>query len=165
MRRTPYLRRHGIGLGALVAMTLCLGLLFAAPASAKSVQYWAPLARSDGENSWIEFKVVFRRSQRTGKFRPVEVKKFGIFWLLSNCTDGDQSQVPGFNYPDRIPVKRRKFSVSDTRGDTTFETSGFIPRKGRIKGSVRLAYESGDPAGGVHCNSGSLSWTARRLPY
>jgi hypothetical protein len=48
----------------VVATALCVALVAAAPASAKVAEYWAPLARPDGENSWIEFKVKSKKNKK-----------------------------------------------------------------------------------------------------
>ncbi len=161
MERSKH-RRRGIRLTGVVATTICAGVM-AAPASAKVAEYGALITHPDGDTSSISLKVKSRKNQETKKFRPFAIKKFSLNFLRVNCPDGVPTQT-SFIYPDLIPVSGRKFSLSDTRGDTTFEANGRIPREGPIKGTFRIAFVKGglDPQ---PCDSGTLSFTAKRLPF
>jgi hypothetical protein len=152
-----------IGLSAVLAVLLCASLSFAAPASAKVAEYSAPIPRSDGKNSSISFKLKSKKNHQTKKFEPVGIKKFSLAFVLASCAEQDDTQV-SFTFPDLIPVSHRKFSLSDTRGDSTLEISGRVPRNGPPKGTVRLRFTSGAP-GNPQCDTGTKAWTAKRLAY
>jgi hypothetical protein len=161
------LRRRLVGLPAIAAIALCASLVFAAPASAKAVDYEAPIPRSDG-NGWITFKVKSKKNQRTKKFEPVGVKKLEVLGVLAECTDGESSSY-SWPYHDLYPVTNRKFSTTDTSGGIKLEFKGRIPRNGPPKGTLRVSFtspivENGVEVGTAQCDSGIKAWTAKRIP-
>jgi hypothetical protein len=158
------LQGGAIGLSGVVALILCAGLVFAASASAKAVYFTSPLAAPPGGNSWIDFKLKLKKKPGTNKFRPVEIRKPTLYFFYVDCPSGEPTRVPSFKYPDPIPVSNRKFSISDTRGGTTFEMKGRIPRNGPPTGTVRLVFDSGDPLSPGTCDSGAKSWSAKVVP-
>jgi len=163
MRPSRHRRGARTPLAAIAVIALCASLVPAQAASAKVAEYWAPIGHPDanGKQGWIEFKVKMHRNQKTRKFEPFALKKFSLVFMPANCTDGEP-HVVNFIYPDLIPVAGRRWSLSDTRGDTTFETSGQIPRKGSITGTFRFAYVSGGTVDS-QCDTGTQGWTAKRL--
>jgi hypothetical protein len=178
----------------VVSAALCAELVAAAPASAKDpAEYEALLPAPAGQSSWLDFKVKSKKDRRTKKFSPVAVKKVSVAFLQLKCTDQEptrtsftwgelKASVPGLQDP--IPVSGRRFSLSATGGgqttggsDTfTFTFSGRVPRNGLPSGTVRYTTTfprfTSDPADPqapgtyvqVTCDSGPLSWTAKRLP-
>ncbi len=160
--RERSLGRRAIRLSGVAAIALCTSLVLAVSASAKLAEYTAPVPAPPGDNSWIDFKLKLKKNKQTKKFRPVAIKKVWVNFLIADCSDGSRSQV-SFKFPDLIPVSNRQFSLSDTQGDSTFEFSGRIPRNGPPTGKIQFAFQSGGPAN-PQCDSGSLSWTAKRLP-
>jgi hypothetical protein len=187
-------RHHGRGgkLGGVGVLALCAALVAATPASAAKLTEWlAELPAQDG-SSWIDFKVKLKKNKQTKKFRPVAIKKLNVSFLEMNCSDNERAQTsftwgqlkltPGV--PDEIPVSNRQFSLSasDERQTAngpegfTFTISGRVPRNGPPTGTLRftstgpqLVPNPADPGGPyinaqVTCNTGSVRWTAERLP-
>jgi hypothetical protein len=187
-------RHHGRGgkLAGVGVAAVCAALIVPAPASAGKLSEWvAELPAQDG-SSWIDFKVKEKKNRQTKKFRPVAIKKLGASFLEMNCSDGEGAQTsftwgilktnPGV--PDEIPVSNRRFSFSVGNQRQTangpesfnFTVSGRVPRNGPPTGTLRftstgpqLVPNPADPGGPyinaqVTCDSGSVRWTAQRLP-
>jgi hypothetical protein len=163
------LRRRPLGL--VLVIVLCGSLVFAAPASAKVAQYVAPLpvGGPDDSQSWIEFRVKLKKNQRTKKFQPVAVKKLELFFVVANCTDGEPARISG-PWRDLIPLQNRRFSFSDTSGDSTLEFSGRVPRNGPPKGTLRVVFTNpgqappGEPVPpDATCDTGKVPWTGERV--
>jgi hypothetical protein len=191
MENTGHLLRKRVW-GVLAAAVLCTALVAVASANAARPSEWtAQLPAKDG-SSWVDFKVKSKKNKQTKKFSPVAVKKVSVYFLELNCSDNEPAQTsftwgilktnPGF--PDEIPVSNRRFSLSFTGGEQTadgpgsftFTFSGRVPRNGPPTGTIRfistgpqLVPNPADPNGPyvtaqVTCDSGSVSWTAKRLP-
>jgi hypothetical protein len=150
-------------------------------------EFSAPLKLSSGSNNgFIEFKVKSKKNKQTKKFRPVTIKRFGLF-TATECSDGG-GESASFHaslspWPDQIPVSGRKFSLSDsgelaTDGGTykyNLNFSGRIPRNGPPTGKLRytstgprLVPDPANPDGPyiyaeVSCDSGPMTWTAKNL--
>ena len=180
-----------IGLAGVLAIAICASLLLAASAAAKAVEYTAPLNLSSGKNGYVDFKVKSKKSKQTKKFRPVLIKKFGLF-TVTKCDDGVEQEADYYPslapWPTKIPVSGHNFSLSDSGafpvdGGTltyTINFSGHIPRNGPPSGTLRFKTtgpvfvadppppeERGTPALGRYvqrsCDTGPMTWTAKQL--
>ena len=185
--RLRRLRGGATGLSALLAVALCATLLFAVPASAKVAEYEASLKGPGGNKGYISFKVKSKKDKQSKKFRPVLIKKFGLF-ADAECSDGvgeNANFYPSLApWPTLIPVSGRHFSLSDSGGypttDGTYkydiDFSGDVPRHGPPTGTLRymdssprLVPDPTNPDGPyisaqVACDTGPTTWTAKRLP-
>ena len=167
-------RRRRIGPAGVLLVALCATLIAAAPASAKVADYLSvlPVGGPEDSQAWFEFKVKSKKNHQTKKFVPVAVKKFSLFFVVANCTDGEPTRLSG-PWDGLFPVSNRKFSFSDTQGDATLTVSGRVPRNGPPKGTFRLVFTSQGqnapdepPAPDATCDTGKVSWTGKRLsPY
>ena len=178
-----------IGSLGVLALIVCASLLFAASASAKVAEYQAPLKLSGANNGYITFKVKSKKNKQTKKFRPVLIKKFGLF-TVTKCNDGVEQEADYYPslapWPTKIPVSGGKFSLSDSGGyevqggtfTYTIEFSGHVPRHGSPTGTLR--YKTNGPKlvpdpnnpdpdapyvqAQVPCDTGPMTWTGQRLP-
>ena len=184
-----FLEGGAIGLSGVVALILCAGLLLPASASAKSAEYTAQLKLPGGaKNGYVQFKVKSKKNKQTKKFRPVLIKKFGVF-TVTKCADGVEQEADYYpslaSWPTLFPVSGRQFSLSDSGGNPTtggtykydIDFSGQVPRHGPPAGTLRLTIESPhyapvDPENPDapsnytqrSCDTGPMSWTAQRVP-
>jgi hypothetical protein len=150
-------------------------------AAAKGVSYEGPVDQPPADPSHepprIEFKVSFKKNDK-GKRVPSSIPKLSAWNIWHQC----EHPVPGSGdpstifYPNAIndtksevitgvefPVKRRRFSTTDSDGGTVIEVSGQLRGK-QASGTVRITYQSvpGDDFAVGFCDSGPLSWTATR---
>jgi hypothetical protein len=95
----------------------------------------------------------------------VSVKSFAVKDFDVSCEDGATVALKRVKLTGRIPVgDKGGFSERDDNGETVFKIRGELKRDGkRATGTFRHFGSLEGQDGAVHeCDSGRLSWTAKR---
>ena len=120
-----------------------------------------------------DYKGQTRQDARVS-FRVLNKKQLVRYFLqgaVLGCSRGRNLQLEGFTTSsrERIPINARgKFAFSADNDDESVaaDVSGTI-RTARATGTIRMVATINDqrdldPDGGITCNSGSVSWTAKK---
>jgi hypothetical protein len=153
----------------LATAACCAGLVIAAPAvGAKTFKYEGPVNLADLPGSppapRIEFKANF-----DAKKAPTSILFFKERGIYAACTDGAKARYSEggttFDHDLRVNKKRRfAGNAFDGGPGDSFRVTGVVPRKGPIRGTIRIRihFDAVPGQAASDCDTGLLTWTATR---